>query len=134
QDPPEVIPQLLAKAKEGHDIVFAKRQEKKHSLFRRFAADLYFKLLSRITHHPFKGEYGSFSLISRKVITEFLQVRDKSRHYLFILYWLGFDTAEIEYEHAERFSGESSYTLRSLIRHSIAGVFFQTTTLLRWIV
>ena len=80
------------------------------------------------------GEYGTFSIISRKVVDEYLGVQDKGRHYLFILSWLGFERDEIEVEQAQRPSGSSSYTLVALIRHAVDGLFFQTTILLRWIV
>jgi dolichol-phosphate mannosyltransferase len=55
-------------------------------------------------------------------------------HYLFILHWLGFKTATIEYQHAKRWSGKSSYSLTKLLRHAFDGMFFQTTILLKWIV
>ncbi len=68
------------------------------------------------------------------MIDAFLRFQDRDRHYLFILNWLGFRTATIEYEHAERHSGSSSYSFRQLVRHALDGMFFQTTVLLRWIV
>ena len=134
QDPPEVIPRLLEKSRAGHDIVLARRKQKKHSGFRRLAATLYFKLLGALTGRRFDGEFGAFSLITRRVIDAFLRLKDRDRHYLFILYWLGFDAVAIDYEHAPRHSGASAYTLRSLLRHAFEGMVFQTTTLLRWIV
>jgi dolichol-phosphate mannosyltransferase len=134
QDPPEVIPQLLEKSRAGHDIVLARRRRKQHSLFRRTAAALYFRALGAISRRRFDGEFGAFSVITRPVIDAFLRLRDRDRHYLFILYWLGFDAAAIEYEHAPRHSGQSSYALRALLRHALEGLVFQTTTLLRWIV
>ncbi|HEY2153256.1 MAG TPA: glycosyltransferase family 2 protein [Vicinamibacterales bacterium] len=134
QDPPENIPALYAKALEGNDVVLARRKQKKHSLFRRLAARAYFKLMNALTNLELDGEYGSFSIISRKVIDAFLRFRDQDRHYLFILNWLGFRTATIEYEQASRHNGESAYSLTHLIRHAVDGMFFQTTVLLRWIV
>lgn len=134
QDPPEFIPALYQKAQSGFEIVLARRKQKQYSLFRKLAASVYFSLLNRITGKAINGEYGSFSLISRRVIDAYLQVPDHNRHYLFILYWLGFDTTDIEYEHAARFSGESSYSFRRLLKHALEGLFFQTNTLLRWIV
>ena len=134
QDPPENIPELYRKALDGNEIVLARRKQKKHSLFRRVAARVYFKLMNALTTVRLDGEFGSFSIISRKVIDAFLRFRDQDRHYLFILNWLGFRTATIEYEQAARHSGESSYSLTHLIRHALDGLFFQTTVLLRWIV
>lgn len=134
QDPPEVIPRLLEKSRAGHDIVLARRKHKKHSGFRRLAAAFYFKALGALTGRRYDGEFGAFSVITRPVIDAFLRLKDKDRHYLFILYWLGFDTVAIDYEHAPRHSGASAYSLSSLLRHAFEGMVFQTTTLLRWIV
>ena len=134
QDPPENIPELYRKALEGHDIVLARRKGKRHSLFRRAAARVYFALMSVLASTRLDGDFGAFSIISRKVIDAFLRFQDRDRHYLFILNWLGFRTAAIEYEHAERHSGQSSYGFGALLRHAIDGMFFQTTVLLRWIV
>jgi glycosyltransferase involved in cell wall biosynthesis len=134
QDPPELIHVLLRKAREGFDIVLTKRIQKKHSILRKAAAWVYFKLLSFFNDAPIDGREGSFSLINHKVVQAYLKMRDRDRHYLFILRWLGFKTTLLEYEHAGRFDGESSYSFRSLVTHAFNGIFFQTTTLLRWIV
>lgn len=134
QDPPEMIPRLLEASLAGHDIVLARRKQKQHSILRRVAAWLYFRAVGALSGRRFDGEFGAFSLITRPVIDAYLRLRDRERHYLFILYWLGYDAAAIDYEHAPRHSGESSYSLRALLRHALAGLMFQTTTLLRWII
>jgi polyisoprenyl-phosphate glycosyltransferase len=134
QDPPEAIPRLWEKALAGHDIVLARRKRKRQSIFRRLAAALYFRALGAMSNRRFDGEFGAFSILSRPVIDAFLRFQDRDRHYLFILYWLGFDAVAIEYEHAARHSGASSYSLRALLRHAFNGIVFQTTTVLRWIV
>lgn len=134
QDRPEDIPRLYEQASAGHDIVFARRKNRHHSWFRRLAARMYFKLLNVFVDAKLDGEYGTFSILSRRVLDEFLRFRDRRRHYLFILNWLGFEHAAIDVEHAEREAGASSYSLRRLIAHALDGVFFQTTVLLRWIV
>ena len=134
QDPPEEIPRLWAKAQEGFDVVLARRVGRQHSAHRRWAARLYFALLSRVAGRRFEGEYGTFSILARKVVDGFLRFMERDRHYLFILHWLGFRTGEIEYDHGQRLAGESSYTLRTLLAHAANGVFAQTTVFLRWIV
>lgn len=134
QDPPELIGELYRAAAAGNDVVLARRKGKRQSLFRRTAARLYFRLLKVLARARLDGEFGSFSIISRKVVDALLGFRDQDRHYLFILNWLGFRTATIEYEHAARHSGTSAYGLRDLVRHALNGLFFQTTVLLRWIV
>jgi len=134
QDPPEEIPRLYARAKEGFDIVLARRKGKQLSLFRRLSARGYFFLISLITGRKLEGEYGSFSMISRKVVDAFLRVGDIERHYLFVLEWLGFETGYIEYRHAPRHQGQSAYAFGRLLRHALSGLVFQTTVLLRWII
>jgi glycosyltransferase involved in cell wall biosynthesis len=134
QDPPEKIPALYAKALEGHEIVFGRRTHKPTGLTRRMLASLYFRCLRMFTGTHIEGQYGTFSIISRKVVNAFLELKDQDRHYLMILSWLGFDAAAVDYEPALRYRGRSSYTLPHLIEHALDGVFFQTTVLLRWIV
>jgi dolichol-phosphate mannosyltransferase len=134
QDPPEEIPRLYGKALEGFDVVLMKRKNKKMSVFRRLAASFYFGLINSFTKEHLNGIYGSFSILSAKVRVSYLRFNDVNRHYLFILNWLGYRTASLEYEHGERFSGKSSYSLIALFAHGLNGIFFQTTVLLRWIV
>lgn len=134
QDPPSLIPALYAKLQEGYDMALAKRVERNHSSFRLFAAKAYFKLMSKLTDEEVDGSYGSFSMLSRKVIDGFLRFEEKERHYLFILRWLGFRIGSVDYVHQERHSGQSSYTLGRLLRHAMDGLLFQASVLLRWIV
>jgi dolichol-phosphate mannosyltransferase len=134
QDPPEKIPDMFAKLNEGYDLVMARRAERTHSWFRLLAAKVYFSILSRLQEEKIDGSYGSFSMLSRKVIDAFLKFSERERHYLFILRWLGFNVGTIEYEQEERSIGQSSYSIKRLLKHAIDGVFFQATVFLRWIV
>jgi glycosyltransferase involved in cell wall biosynthesis len=134
QDPPEVIPHLYAKALEGHDIVFGRRTRKPTGLVRGLLGRLYFRGIRVFSDSQVDGQYGSFSVISRKVVDAFLTLHDQDRHYMMILNWLRFDTVSVDYEPAPRYRGRSSYSLPRLLAHAFDGVFFQTTVLLRWIV
>ncbi len=134
QDPPEDLPRLYAKAREGHDIVFGRRVSKPTGIVRRQLGKLYFSGIRVFAGSQIDGQYGTFSVISRKVVDAFLQFRDQDRHYMMILTWLRFDTVAVDYEPAERYRGRSSYSLSKLLEHALDGVFFQTTALLRWIV
>jgi dolichol-phosphate mannosyltransferase len=134
QDPPEDIPRLLAKADEGYDIVYGRRKRKPTGWLRRGLASMYFAGLRVFAGIPIDGQIGTFSVVSRKVVEAYLDLRDQDRHYLMILNWLGFESAVVEYQPAVRYQGRSSYSLPKLIKHAVDGVFFQTTVLLRWIV
>lgn len=134
QDPPERLPDLYAKLGEGYDLVLARRRSRSHGPLRVVAARVYFGLLSILTGQHIDGTYGSFCLLKRKVVDAFVRFRERDRHLLFILRWLGFAAGSIDYEHAERTTGKSSYSLSKLIRHAFDGMFFETTRLLRWVV
>jgi polyisoprenyl-phosphate glycosyltransferase len=134
QDPPEVIPRLWAKAQEGFDIVFGRRAARTHSRFRLLAARAYFRFLQTFVGAQISGDFGAFTLISRRARTALLSMPDADRHYVPMLLWIGFEQAAVEYELAERHAGESAYTLGGLIRLAVSGVMFQTTSLLRWVI
>ena len=95
------------------------------------ASRMYFRILNASLGTDFDPDYGNFTIISRKVRDAFLRFRDKDRHYLMILRWLGYEHASIDVAHAERYAGDSAYTLGTLIRFAMDGLFFQSTTLLR---
>jgi dolichol-phosphate mannosyltransferase len=134
QDRPEHVAELYAKAREGYDVVFARRKARKDSWFRRLGARTYFWVLGVFSGTKLEGEFGTFSIVSRKMVDAFLDLNDADRHYVFILRWLGFESAVIDVEHCERAEGRSSYTLSKLVQHAFDGLVFQTTRLLRWIV
>lgn len=133
QEPPEEIPRLYAKASEGFDIVRAVREGRRHSAFRRMSALLYRRLLSEREGGDI--EFSTLSMISRKVVDAFLELRDRDREYQLVLDWLGFSQTTIGFAHAEREGGSpSAYGLRELVKVALDGMFFRTTVLLRWIV
>lgn len=134
QDPPELIPALYRKALEGFDIVLAKREGRRRSVFRRVATRLYVRARNFLLQTQLDTDYATLSIISRKVVDAFLAVRDRDRHYILIIDWLGFRRATIGFRQQARFAGASSYSLGTLIRLALDGFFFQTTTLLRLIV
>jgi dolichol-phosphate mannosyltransferase len=134
QDLPEDIPRLYAKAVEGYEIVFAKRKRRGHSRFRVAASKAYYRLVSRLLKADVDPSFGNFSMVSRRVVDLVLSLRDRDRHYRMILLWLGLRQTAVEVENAPRHSGSSAYGFRALAHHALDGVFFQTETLLRWII
>jgi len=135
QDPPEEIPRLLDALGNGrYDLVLAQRESRADSWLRVALARLYFKLLNTFMGTDIDGRFGTFSVLSRKVVDAYLDLGDRDRHYLFVLHWLGFERGTVQVPHAERPSGRSSYRLTALIRHAVRGVFFQTTNVLLYIV
>lgn len=130
QEPPEAIPDLYARAQEGFEVVRTARGSRGHSRLRRLASNTYRRLLLEETAHP---EYSNMSLLSRRAVDAFNQMQDRDREYHLMLDWLGFDNAVVPIAFASR-EGESSYTLRRLVRVAVDGMFFRTTVLLRVVV
>jgi len=135
QENPRYIHDLIIKSKEGYDIVLTTHENRKHGKIK--------NLFSRIFHHIFnmlvgnknlKGgaQYGSLSLLTRKVVQAFSEYNDFHRHYLSVIRWLGFSKTEITVKHEERFSGKTSYSIKKLIIFAVDGIVSQTEKLLRF--
>ena len=131
EEPPEAIPAFYAKALEGFDLVRGVRSGLKHGPLRRFSSRV-FRLL--LLESGKRERYGTLSILSRKVVSAYLGLRDTAREYVLVLDWLGFEQATIEFEHGDRPHGESSFTLRRLLSAGLDGVAFRTTALLRLVV
>ena len=135
QDDPAYIQALLAKAREGFDIVLTRKANRRHARHRNLGARGFaavFTLLSG--HRQADPQVGGYSILSRQVVDAFLQIKDVHRHYLLILGWLGFRTTVVPVEHKPRHSGRSSYTFRRLLRHALEGITSQSTLLLKFAV
>jgi glycosyltransferase involved in cell wall biosynthesis len=133
QDDPNDIKKLYDKALEGFDIVYTRRATRKFSVSKNIFATLFsciFNWLTGDSAIKTSLNVGTFSLISRRVVEPYLQVDDKHRHYLFILRWLGFNSAYVDVQHHPRLQGKSSYTVAKLLRHAIDGIVSQSDRLL----
>lgn len=131
QDLPEEIPRLLGRAREGFDVVFARRAERKDSLLKILPGAVFSWLLAWLTGVKGDRAVANFSVIARPVVEAFRQYREHDRSYAMIVHLLGFRRAYLDVQHAARPSGRSSYTLRKLIDHAIRNVVSASTRPLR---
>jgi polyisoprenyl-phosphate glycosyltransferase len=131
QDDPSDIVKLVEKRKEGFDIVFTKRKNRKHSFFKSFNSYVYNKIFSIFSDRKYDIDSGSYVLFSRRVAVEFNKLKDQDRLYLQMLKWLGFESTTIELEHKERFEGKSSYNFMSLVKLGVQGLTSHSDKLLR---
>jgi dolichol-phosphate mannosyltransferase len=115
QDRPEDIPLLYAKAREGYEVVHALRDRRQDALVKRWGSNLYFWLLGYFSDVAYESP-GNFRMLSRKVVENFRQLREQLRYSTGLLHWMGFPTAYVEVRQAERFAGETTYTLRKLLQ------------------
>ena len=116
QDQPEEIEKLYYKAQEGYDIVFAKRQRRKDSFFKKKFSQWFYSILGYLTETEQDPEVANFGIYRRKAIEAILDMKDFVRYFPTMVKWVGYKRAFIYVEHSERFSGESSYNFRSLFR------------------
>jgi len=114
QDRPEEIPRLYAKAREGYDVVLARRGKRSDPPLKRFTSWLFYRLFSYLADIDYDGSSGNFRIMSRKVVANFRTMRERLRFFGGLVNWMGFPTACIDVQHAERFAGESTYTLAKL--------------------
>jgi len=114
QDRPEEIPRLYAKAQDGYDVVLARRGARRDPLLKRLNSQLFYRLFSYLSDMDYDGDTGNFRIMSRKVVENLRHMREQLRFFGGLVQWLGFPTASIEVQHAERFEGKSTYTFAKL--------------------
>lgn len=114
QDLPEDIPRLYRKAREGYDVVQAKRVRRQDGASKILAARFFYRLFSWLSEIEYDKDVGNFRILSRKVVKSLLTMRERLRFFGGLVQWLGFLTASVEVEHARRFRGGSAYTFKKL--------------------
>ena len=128
QHPPEEIPKLLTKLREGYDIVYGIPQKRRDTLFKRLTSKIYLGLLAKLTNQAINPEIGAFRAMQRRVVDYFVMFRERNRLYGGLIAWLGFTYTAIEVEHDRRLAGKSKYNLPKLVRHAIEGVISFSAT------
>ena len=131
QDPPELIPELLKKWKEGYDVVHCIRKKRKESLFKRLSYKLFYWLYTRLSDFETLMDSGDFSLMSRRVVNEINKMEEKAKFIRGLNLFVGFRHTAIEYERPGRFKGETKYNLIKLVKLALDGIFSFTTFPLR---
>ena len=126
QDQPEEIELLYNKALEGHDIVFARRAERRDTMSKKAASKAFSLLYNYLAEFKIDCSVANFSIISRQVVRALHQLNEYYRSYPLLLHWTGFDVAAVDVQHAARFAGRSSYNFRRSLRLAVAGVTSQS--------
>lgn len=123
QDPPEVIPQLVAKWREGYDVVLARRISRDgEGLFKRATAGAFYKLLSRISPTEIPANVGDFRLMDRRVVEALGQLPERTRFMKGIFAWLGFHQATVEYNRPTRTGGKPKQSWGRLFALALDGI------------
>lgn len=120
QDPPELIIDMVARWRDGYDVVYGKRIERKgESWFKKITATLFYRLLRAMTSVNIPLDAGDFRLMDRKVCDAISSMRERSRFIRGMVGWAGFKQTSVDYVREERFAGETKYPLRKMIRLSL---------------
>lgn len=123
QDPPEVVLDLVAAWKAGGEIVYAQRVDREgETFFKRRTADLFYRLLRRMTAVDIPRNVGDFRLVDRKVLDVFRQMRERDRFVRGMFGWVGFRQMAVPYVRAARAAGATKYPLRKMLRLASDGL------------
>ncbi len=123
QDPPELIPRMIEKWREGYEVVYARRTRRKgETLFKRWTASLFYRTLRALTDVNIPVDTGDFRLIDWSVCEAMRGIREKNRFVRGLVSWVGFRSTAIEYVREERLAGETKYPLKKMLRFSMDGI------------
>ena len=135
QDPPELIKELVAKWREGYDVVLAKRADRTSDSFaKRVSADLFYKLNGKISNVDIPNNVGDFRLMSKRVVEALKRLPENQRFMKGLFAWVGFKTTVIEYTREKREAGQSSFNGWKLWNFALDGITsFSTLPLRIWL-
>ncbi len=123
QDPPEVIPELVAAWRAGAEVVRAVRRSRRESGLRRLGMDLFHRLFGAVIDYPVEPDSGTFGLLDHAAVAAFTQLPERNRFFPGLRAWVGFRRAAVPYDRHERAAGRPQQTLRRLFRYALDGVF-----------
>jgi len=133
QDPPEVVRQMIARWREGFDVVFGVRSRRHgETAFKRFTASVYYRLLrAMLGGASIPVDAGDFRLMSRAVVLTLRALREQHRFVRGLVSWVGFRQSAVAYERPARFAGETKWPLRKMLHFAIDGITSFSTVPLR---
>jgi len=123
QDPPEVIPKMIEKWKEGYEVVYGKRIKREgDSFFKKLSAKMFYRVLKSMTSINIPVDAGDFRLIDRKVCDALTSLPERNRYVRGLVSWVGYKQTFVEISRQERFAGETKYPLKKMIKLAIDGI------------
>jgi len=123
QDPPSVIPEMLAKMEEGYDVVYAKRiKRQEESLLKKMTASFFYKLLNKVTSIEIPVDTGDFRIMNRKIVEGLKKMPEKQRYLRGQIAWLGYKQTSVSYERHGRNAGTTGYTYRKMIHLALDAI------------
>ncbi|MCF3650847.1 glycosyltransferase family 2 protein [Synoicihabitans lomoniglobus] len=124
QDPPELIPALIERWREGAGVVLAVRKSRQETGLKRLGMDLFHATFAGFADSSRSEQNtGTFGLMSRKTVQAFNRLPERNRFFPGLRAWVSEDVAEVTYDRQNRAAGQPKQTLRSLVRYALDGVF-----------
>jgi polyisoprenyl-phosphate glycosyltransferase len=123
QDPPELIPDMVARWSQGAEVVYAVRgQRQGETAFKLATASWFYKLFNKLAQVDLEPNSGDFRLLDRRALDALLAMTERSRFLRGMTVWVGFNQTAISYERDARHAGETKYTLRRMLRFSLDAI------------
>jgi glycosyltransferase involved in cell wall biosynthesis len=132
QDPPEVIPQMVEKWREGFDVVNARRSDRSSDTWlKRTTARMFYQIFNQMADRPILENVGDFRLLDRRVVDVLNRFPERARFMKGLFSWVGFSHCTIDYQRAVRHAGESKWKYWKLWNFAVDGIASFTTVPLR---
>jgi glycosyltransferase involved in cell wall biosynthesis len=133
QDPPEIIPEMLARWREGVDVVYAVREQRLgETLFKRITARGFYRTFRRLTGLDLAVESGDFRLMDRRALDALLAMPERNRFLRGMTVWIGFTQTAVPFVRQERHAGVTKYPLRKMLRFSFDAITSFSSVPLQW--
>jgi len=134
QDPPEVIPELVARWQEGYDVVYGVRERREgETRFKLATASLFYKGINRMSPVDIPAQAGDFRLLSRRALDALREMPERARFLRGMTSWIGFRQTGVPYAREARFAGSTKYPLRRMLRFASDAVTSFSTTPIRFV-
>jgi dolichol-phosphate mannosyltransferase len=133
QDPPEVIPEMIARWRDGIDVVYAVREQRLgETAFKRITARGFYRTFRRLTGLDLAVESGDFRLMDRRALNALLAMPERSRFLRGMTVWIGFSQTAVPFVRQERHAGVTKYPLRKMLRFSFDAITSFSSRPLQW--
>jgi dolichol-phosphate mannosyltransferase len=123
QDPPELIEAMLARWQEGYHVAYAQRTERtEESAFKLWSANVFYRIIQRISRAPIPRNTGDFRLMDRQVVDAFLRMPERDRFLRGMVSWVGYRQIAVPYKREPRFAGTTNYPLFKMVSFAIDAI------------
>lgn len=133
QDPPRVSLELIAKWREGFEVVYAQRRSRRDGFVKKLTASVYYRLLDRLADISIPKDTGDFRLLDRKVVEQMKRFRERNRFMRGLTSYVGFKQTAVLFDRDERHAGETNYPLKKMIKLALDGITSFSTVPLKLI-